>query len=101
MRTFTGFFSIIALGLIAGAVLATTMSHSVSQFIGNQGSETGFKIDSLSLLMGIILGALLTNLASMEWSRIPRRLAAWLVDNSDNFGYLAVAIVLIAIVIYY
>jgi len=101
MRTFTGFFSIIALGLITGAIFATSMSNAITQYFSADSSGSPISIDYVSLLIGIIIGAVITNLAGMEWSRLPRRVAAWIVDNTDNFSYLLAAIILVFIVIYY
>jgi len=101
MRTFTGFFSIIALGLIAGAMFAASMSNTIAHYFAADGSDGPINIDYISLFLGIIIGAIITNLAGMEWSRIPRRVAAWIVDNTDNFSYLLAAIILVFVVIYY
>jgi hypothetical protein len=77
-----------------------------------QRSETGsepayvsgapsFKLDYASLILGLVIGVLLSSLASFPWSQIPRRTANWLVSNQANFGYGLLSLAFAALLIYY
>ena len=101
MKTFTTFISVIALGLIAGAVIVTTLNNSVAPALGAGSMANDLQIDQVSLIIGIVIGAITANLARMEWANIPRHLANWILTNAPTFGYLVTALVLAAVVIYY
>lgn len=60
-----------------------------------------FKLDYASLILGLVIGVLLSSLASVPWSQIPRRSANWLVSNQANFGYGLLSIAFAALLIYY
>ena len=60
-----------------------------------------FKLDYASLILGLLIGVLLSSLASIPWSQIPRRIANWLVSNQANFGYGLLSIGFAALLIYY
>lgn len=59
------------------------------------------KLDYASLILGLFIGVLLSSLASIPWSQIPRRIANWLVSNQANFGYGLLSIGFAALLIYY
>ncbi len=64
-------------------------------------SAPAFKLDYASLILGLVIGVLLSSLASVPWSQIPRRSANWLVSNQANFGYGLLSIAFAALLIYY
>lgn len=102
MRTIASLASLIALGLIAGGVLtiASSGGHDGSAFALGA-PESGSAFDLRSMLVGLCLGILLSNLARVPWLELPRRAVVWVLDHERNLYRAAIALLLIGILIYY
>lgn len=101
MKSFTGFFSIIACGLIAGAILVSTMQKGIAPFISATNPDAFIKVDYPSLILGIFVGAITMLIATTEWSTLPTRIGNWFVRSAPAFGYILLGLGFAAIVIYY
>lgn len=98
MRTLLSFVSLIAVGLIAASAIALVgRSTGASMQIG--GLPGGF-IEYRSLTLGLVLGFVLAMLTQVAWSEVPRRAIAWLLANEATFYRVALALLLLAFIIY-
>lgn len=101
MRSIASFASLLALGLLVGAVLMMATSGSgESGALANGVDGTG-GVDFRSLLIGLVLGLMLSNLSRVPWADFPRRVVAWVLSYEHNFFYFGIATVLIIILIFY
>jgi hypothetical protein len=100
MRSAIGFFSLLACGFLAAGVLTVVGSGSggaLTDALGREGS--GIHLESL--LLGLMLGCVLSALARVSWTQIPRRFANWLLYNERNFYRIAWAGLFIGILVFY
>ncbi len=106
MRSAIGFLSFLAFGFLAAGVVTV---------IG-QGQGADLSLDSLlsreltgetsgihlgSLLIGLALGLVLSALARVSWSELPRRFVEWLFRYERSFYRLAIVGILVAILAFY
>lgn len=102
MKSLASFASLIALGMLAGAILITTTAGPQMQLDQANGLASGAAgFDFRSLLLGLVLGLFLANLARVPWAELPRRVITWLLGHERNFFYGSVAAVLVVILFYY
>jgi hypothetical protein len=94
-----GFVSVLAFGVLSAGVLAVIVSGGGK--IGTAGELTAEHLDPVSLLLGLFLGWLLSVLARVPWTALPRRVLDWLLANERNFYRLAWGGVFIAILFFY
>jgi len=102
MRSAIGFLSLVAFGVLAAGVL-TVVGQGTGGAVaidGLLGSEAG-GVHLGSLLVGLVLGIVLSAMARVSWSDLPRRFASWLVDHERGFYRLTLAGVLIAVLVFY
>ncbi len=101
MRSIASFASLLALGLLVGAVLTMASNGSgESSALANGVDGTG-GLEFRSLLIGLLLGLMLSNLSRVPWAEFPRRIVAWVLSYEHNFFYAGVATVLVIILIFY
>lgn len=101
MKRVMSFVSMLSVGVIAAVVFATGAYGPVSAVGAGPAGIEGFQIDYGSLVLGLALGVVIGNLASVPWMEYPRRIAAWFVRNSETFGWLVMAAVFGAILVLY
>ncbi len=101
MRAVLEFFSVLALGLIAAIVVATSVSSPALQQAVGGSVDAAFKLDYPSLVLGLVLGSLMATLARIGWAALPWRIANWLVANSLNFVVFACGVICAAVIIMY
>lgn len=102
MRSALGFLSLLAFGFLAAGVLTVVGSGSMSTLpLGGalEGERSGVHL--VSLLVGMVLGVVLSALARVSWAELPRRFVGWLLMNERNFYRLAWAGLFIGVLLFY
>ncbi|MGE0024185.1 MAG: hypothetical protein AB7S70_11215 [Hyphomicrobium sp.] len=102
MRSAIGFLSLIAFGVLAAGVVTVVGQGTGSPLAieGVLGSEAG-GVHLGSLLIGLVLGIVLSAVARVSWSELPRRCAGWLLAHERGFYRLTLAGVLVAVLVFY
>lgn len=100
MRSAIGFLSLLAFGFLAAGVLTVAGTGASREFnldaiLGQSGVHLG------SLLLGLVLGVVLSGIARVSWSEIPRRFAGWLLQYERGFYRLALLAGLIGVLVFY
>ena len=99
MKSMLRFSSLIALGLITASAIAIIAAGSMSRVpIETAG---GAVLDFRSVLIGLVVGLWLSWLTRVSWAELPRRLVAWIWANERNFYRAAIAVLLLAVLIFY
>ena len=106
MRSAIGFLSLLAFGFLAAGVLTVVRTGAGSGPVADfsldaamSSEHTGVHLGSL--LIGMVLGIVLSALALVSWSELPRRLVGWLLHHERGFYRLALAGVLIGVLLFY
>lgn len=97
MRSALGFLSLLAFGLAAG-VLTVVGSGSL---VALAGAGEGARVDLVSLLIGLVLGLVLSALARVSWSELPSRFVGWLFDHERVFYRLGLVAAFLGILAFY
>lgn len=104
MRSAFGFLSLLAFGFLAAGVLTVvgTGSGPLSG-VSPEGLMEGAtrEVHLGSLLLGLVLGLVLSALARVSWAELPRRFIGWLLMNERNFYRLAWAGLFIGVLLFY
>jgi hypothetical protein len=101
MRTVIGFFSLLAFGVLAAGVLTVVGTGSMPGLSLEAAAGETAGIHLGSLLIGLVLGVVLSALARVSWSQLPGRAAHWLVLNERTIYRLALVSILIGVLVYY
>lgn len=100
MRLTLEFLGLMALGMmvaIGTAVLTSGATGSgVATGLGTLGS-----FDLIAFAGGLATGIVLTSIARLGWSELPRRAIGWLVGMAANLRMLLLACLLVAILVLY
>jgi hypothetical protein len=88
MRSALQFFSILALGVLAAAMLIALTPWLTGRVSGTPIAGTG-GLQFESLVLGIFLGLILASLSRYHWSDIPRHIVNWLLIRERQFFYYA------------
>lgn len=101
MRSALGFLSLLAFGFLSAGVLTvvSTGSGSLAALTGSPADGAG--VDLASLLIGLVLGFVLSSLARVSWAELPGRFAGWLIHHERSFYRLVLAGLFLGILIYY
>lgn len=104
MKTAISFLSLLAFGFLAAGVLTVIGSGSgplgqLSMDAVTSSDRSGVHLGSL--LLGLALGLVLSALARVSWSELPRRVITWLLNNERRFYRIAWAGLFIAILVFY
>ncbi len=99
MRAVLGFFSLMAFAVLGLGVLAVVASGTLPHIPFGNGA--GGDLDTASALVGLAAGVVLSALARVSWSELPRRTVAWLMANERNFARLAWGLLFIGILFFY
>jgi len=102
MRSAIGLLSLVACGFLAASVVTVLSSGpgaglALSDVLGRGGSH----IELPSLLLGLVLGCVLSALARVSWSELPRRFTGWLLSNERSFYRIAWAALFIGVLVFY
>lgn len=100
MRSALSFLSLLAFGILAAGVLAVlgSTSGSLDALVGE---GEAYRVDLGSLLIGLLLGLVLSALARVSWSQLPSRFVAWLLDHDRIFFRLGLAAVFLGVLFFY
>jgi hypothetical protein len=102
MRSAIGFLSLLAFGVLAAGVLTVVGSGSSSDFSFDTAMGTGpAGVHLGSLLIGLLLGVVLSALARVSWAELPHRFVGWLLAYERTFYRLALAGIFIAVLVFY
>ncbi len=103
MRSTIGFFSFLAFGVLAAGVLTVMGAGPGVEFSFDDAvaslDRSGLHVGSL--LIGLVLGFVLSALARVSWAELPRRFVSWLLQYERSFYRLALVAVFIGIVAFY
>ena len=80
--------------------MMATGSSEESGALANGIDGTG-GLEFRSLLIGLVLGLMLSNLSRVPWADFPRRIVAWVLSYEHNFFHAGVATVLLIVLIFY
>ncbi|MBN8911160.1 MAG: hypothetical protein J0H65_03705 [Rhizobiales bacterium] len=102
MRSAIGFLSLLAFGFLAAGVLTVVGSGPSADFSFDAalGAMPG-GVHLGSLLIGLVLGVVLSGLARVSWAELPRRFVFWLLAYERTFYRLALAGVFIGVLVFY
>jgi hypothetical protein len=103
MRSAIGFLSFLAFGVLAAGVITVVSagpqaSYSFDQIVSEL-DRSGLHVGSL--LIGLVLGFVLSALARVSWSELPRRFVGWLLQYERGFYRLALVTLFIGILVFY
>ena len=103
MRSAISFLSLLAFGFLAAGILTVIGSDpeagtGLGRF--SLGMDQG-GIHLGSLLLGLVLGFLLSALARVSWTELPRRFVGWLLQYERSFYRLTLAAILIGVLVFY
>ncbi len=101
MRSIASFASLLALGLLVGGIFTMASNGSGNAGALASGVDGTGGLEFRSLLIGLLLGLVLSNLARMPWAEYPRRIVAWVLSHEHNFFYAGVATILLIVLIFY
>lgn len=103
MRSAISFLSLVAFGFLAAGVLTVVGSSPDSALpltgLSLGGEHGGIQLGSL--LIGLVLGIVLSALARVSWAELPRRFVSWLLEHERSFYRLALAGILIGVLVFY
>lgn len=101
MRSAIGFLSLLAFGFLAAGVLTVVGSGpGAGLSLSALGIDTG-GVHLGSLLIGLVLGVVLSALARVSWSELPRRFVGWLLHHERSFYRLTLAGLFIGVLLFY
>lgn len=98
MRSALSFLSLLAFGVLVAGVLTVLGSGSFDALVSE---SDAYRVDLGSLLIGLLLGLVLSALARVAWSELPSRFVAWLLDHDRIFFKLGLVAVFLAILVFY
>jgi hypothetical protein len=107
MKSVLGFFSLLAFGFLAAGVLTViaTSSGMHMPFATPTGDvlrlDERYGLDLTSLLFGLAAGIMLSALARISWTDLPRRTVSWLLANERNFVRLAWVAIFAGVLLFY
>lgn len=100
MRSAIGFFSLVAFGFLVGGMLVVGLSanggpHDVARVFAAENFDLG------SLILGILVGCLLSLIAGISWSELPGRFVRWVLAHEKSFYRLSLGAVFLGILFFY
>ena len=102
MRSALGFLSLLAFGVLCAGVLTVVGSGSNdAAFAELLGLQNGEGLHLGSLFIGLVLGVVLSALARVSWSELPRRFVVWLLSHERIFFRLGLVGVFLGILVFY
>lgn len=100
MKSLASFASLLAIGLLVGGFIMLITTHPEVQGV-KRGAPGASWLDFRSMLIGLLLGLMLSNLSRVPWADLPRLIVSWVLSHSHRFEYATVATILVAIIIFY
>ena len=102
MRSALSVFSLLAFGVLGVGILTVAGSADGDAAMASLlDLRDGAGVDPGSLVLGLVLGVVLSALARVSWSELPRRAVEWLLSHGHIFFRLGLVGVFIAILVFY
>ncbi len=103
MRSALSFLSLLAFGVLGAGILTVLGSAggdaAVAELLSLRDGVSG--LHPGSLLIGLVLGVVLSALARVSWSELPRRFVAWLLGHERVFFRLGLVGVFLGVLVFY
>ncbi|MGL4395714.1 MAG: hypothetical protein ACRCS9_04160 [Hyphomicrobium sp.] len=100
-RSVFAFFSMLAFGVLATALLIATMPWLTSRSPGVAAALAGRGLHFESVLAGLAIGLLIGNMARFHWADVPRRVITWFLIRERQFFSYVLIFGCIAILMFY
>lgn len=101
MRQILGFFSLVAVAVLTVGALGVVGLGPMNDGVNQQAASGAFLLDYRSLLAGTVLGVVLSNVFSWDWTHMPRRAIAWIAVNERKLIRCGYAATLLAVLLFY
>ncbi len=101
VRSLLSFFSMLALGVMAAAMIVAVMPWLSGKVAGDTITAGPAALHFESLLFGVVLGLCLGTLGRLNWGDIPRRMVTWVLIRERQFFYYALIGGCIAVLLFY
>ena len=101
MRQLLGFLSLVALAILAAGALGVIGLGPLSARASEHASSGNFSLDYRSLLAGTVLGVMLSSVARLSWTDLPRRAITWLYANERKIIRCGYAVMFLAVLLFY
>jgi hypothetical protein len=104
MRSAISFLSLLAFGFLAAGVLTVIGTDTASDAAFPLGASLWAEQGGIhlgSLLLGLVLGIVLSALARVSWAELPRRFVGWLLHYERSFYRVALVAILIGVLVFY
>jgi hypothetical protein len=103
MRSAIGFLSFLAFGVLAAGVLTVVGSGAAPDVSFDDAvaslDRSGLHVGSV--LIGLVMGFVLSALARVSWTELPRRFVGWLLQYERSFYRVALVSLFIGILMFY
>jgi hypothetical protein len=99
MRAVFGFFSMLALGLMLGAVIVVGAGDATNGAMHLPVS--GVYLDYASVVIGLALGVVIVVLGQIRWSELPGHVAQWIGWHWRKLRLFAWAALFIMVLVYF
>jgi len=99
MRAVFGFFSMLALGLMFGAVIVVGAGDAPNGAMHLPVS--GVYLDYASVVIGLALGVVIVVLGQIRWSQLPGHVAQWIGRHWRKLRLFAWAALFIMVLVYF
>ena len=99
MRAVFGFFSMLALGLMLGAVIVVGAGDATNGAM--RLPVSGVYLDYASVVIGLALGVVIVVLGQIRWSELPGQLAQWIGRHWRKLRLFAWAALFIMVLVYF
>jgi hypothetical protein len=101
LRFVFGFFSLLALGLMVAVTLSFVATGVSQKPFGATLGGHRINLDVGSLLLGLALGLTMATLARIRWTDAPRSIISWFIVNERWLHRVAMAMILLAVLVFY
>ncbi|HRN89454.1 hypothetical protein [Hyphomicrobium sp.] len=102
MRSALSFLSLLAFGVLGAGILTVVGSADGDAAVAELlGLDAGDGLHFGSLFVGLVLGVVLSALARVSWSELPRRSVEWLLSHERIFFRLGLVGVFLGILVFY
>ena len=101
MRRIFGFFSLVALAVLAAGALGVAGLGPLSGDLSTKASAQNFAFEYRSFLLGTVFGVVLASIGRWPWAEMPRRAITWVVQNERRIIRCGYAAMFVAVLLYY
>ncbi|MCH9765743.1 MAG: hypothetical protein K0U34_07105 [Alphaproteobacteria bacterium] len=101
MRSIAAFSSLLALGLLVGGILTLAARAPATTNAVASSGHGAIGLDFRSMLIGLMIGLVLSNLTRVPWGELPRRAVAWVLHHERNLYRAALAAMFVGVLLFY